>query len=539
MDSTGLRFGVACAGDALKAWQAKTIEELRRIGARPSLVVRCPAPPASAAPPLFQAYRRAAVAAERAVDLATVLPDAPQIPLADAARAAAALDFLLVFGATGLDGALLRAPRFGAWSFRHDAQDASSGRPPGFWEVLTRAPVTEVVLQRLGAAQGAAVTLKRGFFKTVLTYPANVARACDGSAAWPAQVCADIARGTAAYLEAPPEAEPPPAEGAPTHRDVALLLARTAENGAATMARRIFLQEEWCIGIVDAPIHSFLDQPIARPKVRWLAKGGPHEFFADPFGIADGDRVDILCEHLDRQLGRGVLVGLTLDGDRVSPARPVRGLESDVHVSYPFLFRHGGEIYCIPESRMTGKLSLYRADPFPERWVHAATLIDDFNYADATLVHHEGRFWLWAADVPNSGDSTSLFVYHAPELFGPWTPHPANPVKVDVGSARPGGTPFVVNGQLYRPAQDCSKTYGGRIVILRINRLTPTEYEEEAVAAVEPDPDGPFPEGLHTLSAVGERTLVDGKRTRRVTAWDIRRKVLKVAGRMGLGQAPR
>ncbi|MGK4001245.1 hypothetical protein WMF31_01370 [Sorangium sp. So ce1036] len=536
MDSTGLRFGVACAGDALKAWQARAIEELRRVGARPALVVRCPAPPASAAPPLFQAYRRAAVGAERAVDLAAALPDAPRIPLADGARAAAELDFLLVLGAAGLDGALLRAPRHGAWTFRHDAQDASSGRPPGFWEVLTRAPVTEVVLQRLGAAPGAAAPLKRGFFKTVLTYPANVARSCDGSAAWPAQVCADIARGAAGYLEAPPAAEPPPAEGAPTRRDVARLLARTAENRAAFMARRVFLQEEWCIGVVDAPIHSFLGQPSARPKVRWLAEGGPDEFFADPFGVADGDRLSILCEYLDMQLGRGVLVGLTLDGDRVSPARPVADLDPGVHASYPYLFRHGGEIYCVPETRMTGKLSLYRADPFPERWVHAATLLDDFDYSDATLVHHGGRFWLWAADVPYSGDSTSLFLYHAPDLLGPWAPHPANPVKVDVGSARPGGTPFVVDGQLYRPAQDCSRTYGGRIVILRVNRLTPTEYEEEVVAAVEPDPGGPFPEGLHTLSAAGERTLVDGKRTRRVTAQDIRRKVLKIAGRMGLGR---
>ncbi|WP_437286980.1 glucosamine inositolphosphorylceramide transferase family protein [Sorangium sp. So ce406] len=538
MDNVGLRFGVACAGDTLKAWQAKAIEELRRVGARPALVVRCPAPSASAAPPLFQAYRRAAVGAERAVDLAAIVPDAPRVPLADAARVAADLDVLLVFGAAGLDGALLRAPRHGAWSFRHDAQEASSGRPPGFWEVLTRAPLTEVVLQRLGAAQGAAVTLKRGCFKTMPTYPANVASSCEGSAAWPAQVCADIARGAAAYLEAPPAAEPSPAEGAPTHRDVARLLARTAKNQAAFMAWRVFLQDEWCVGIVDAPIHTFLGQPSARPEVRWLIKGEPGAFFADPFGIVDGDRVSILCEHFDPQLRRGVLVGLTLDGDRLSPARRLLGLDPGVHASYPFLLRHGGEIYCIPETCMAGKLSLYRADPFPERWVHVADLFDDFHYADATVVHHEGRFWLWAADVPYPGNSPRLFVYHAPDLLGPWTPHPANPVKVDVGSARPGGTPFVVDGQLYRPAQDCSTSYGGRIVILRVNRLTPTEYDEEVVAAVEPDPGGPFPQGLHTLSAVGERTLVDGKRTRRVSAQDIRRKALKIAGRMGLGRPP-
>jgi hypothetical protein len=29
---------------------------------------------------------------------------------------------------------------------------------------------------------------------------------------------------------------------------------------------------------------------------------------------------------------------------------------------------------------------------------------------------------------------------------------------------------------------------------------------------VEPDKNGPYPDGLHTLSAFGEMTLVDGKR---------------------------
>jgi hypothetical protein len=81
-----------------------------------------------------------------------------------------------------------------------------------------------------------------------------------------------------------------------------------------------------------------------------------------------------------------------------------------------------------------------------------------------------------------------------------------------VRSARPGGTPFHHDGALYRPAQDCSVTYGGRIVINRVLRLSPTAFEEEPVSTVEPDPDGPFPDGLHTLSSLGNVTLVDGKR---------------------------
>src|SRR5213596_456309 len=56
--------------------------------------------------------------------------------------------------------------------------------------------------------------------------------------------------------------------------------------------------------------------------------------------------------------------------------------------------------------------------------------------------------------------------------LGPWRPHPGNPVKVDVRSSRPAGGPFLFGGNLYRPAQDCSRTYGGGITINRVTHLS-------------------------------------------------------------------
>jgi hypothetical protein len=94
-------------------------------------------------------------------------------------------------------------------------------------------------------------------------------------------------------------------------------------------------------------------------------------------------------------------------------------------------------------------------------------------------------------------------------------PHATNPVKVDAGSSRPAGTPFVHGGELYRPAQDCSKTYGRRIVLNRVIKLTVSEFEEERAAVVNPDSNGPYPHGLHTISSVLNApnvTLIDGKR---------------------------
>jgi hypothetical protein len=194
---------------------------------------------------------------------------------------------------------------------------------------------------------------------------------------------------------------------------------------------------------------------------------------------------------------------------------PVRiGPVPPVHLSYPFVLEVDGRLYCLPESNQAREIVLYELERFPDRWKKVATLVSDCVMVDATLFRHEESWWIAATDDSKRGDNSALHLWYATDIAGPWQAHPGNPVKVDVRSARPAGTPFVHEGKLYRPAQDCSKTYGGRTVINRVVTLTRTAFEEEFAVAVEPDVSGPYPRGLHTISAVGAITLIDGKRTR-------------------------
>ena len=192
------------------------------------------------------------------------------------------------------------------------------------------------------------------------------------------------------------------------------------------------------------------------------------------------------------------------------PSIPEVVIELPVHVSYPYLFEHGDSIYCVPETRQAKEIALYRAEDFPHGWSKIATLVSSFPGLDSTIFQYQGRWWLTSAD--GGSPSFNLFVWYAQNPLGPWNPHRLNPVKVDIRSSRPGGSPFMYGDHLYRPAQDCSKTYGWRIVINRITTLTPEEFEEERAAVVGPFANEPFPDGLHTLSAVGDITLIDGKR---------------------------
>ena len=70
-------------------------------------------------------------------------------------------------------------------------------------------------------------------------------------------------------------------------------------------------------------------------------------------------------------------------------------------------------------------------------------------------------------------------------------------------SARPAGPIFAHEGRLYRPAQDCSRTYGGAVVIHRIEALTPEIFREVAVARLDPE----LAQAARTMGASPLRTF--------------------------------
>ncbi len=283
---------------------------------------------------------------------------------------------------------------------------------------------------------------------------------------------------------------------------------RRAVSYATTTYREYFRHRQWGVGVALVPIHRFLESDL-HPDVQWLHPQGGDEYLADPFGVIHEGRLQVLCERYRRATHEGVLATFDWPATGDTPeARAV--LPQKGHASYPFLLEHEGQIYCIPETSAAGEVALYRADAFPDRWTKVATLLGTFAGVDSTVIRFDGRWWIFTMDV-NAPDRR-LHVWFADELEGPWTPHPKNPVADSLASARPAGTPFLWHGNLYRPAQDCSKTYGGRVALNCVEELSPTAFHEYVVSYAEPDRSGPYPLGLHTLSSVGDVTLIDGFR---------------------------
>lgn len=281
------------------------------------------------------------------------------------------------------------------------------------------------------------------------------------------------------------------------------------KNETARRFHALFSHPLWNIGIVEKPIQAFLE-PERIGEVHWLPPLPRGRYLADPFGVLRGGKTHVLCEELDYRTNKGIIVTFQLsDGFVPSTREPV--IVEPTHLSYPYLIEDGGRLFCVPENFSTTEISLYTTDEFPRGWRRVAVLIQGVRAHDSQVFHHDGRWWLCYTDV-DKGPFDKLFLWHSEHLTGPWRPHARNPVKTDAKSARGAGTPFLHRGQLYRPAQDCSRTYGRRIMINRVLTLTPSEFEEETAAVVGPLRRGPYRDGIHTLSGVGNMTLVDGYR---------------------------
>src|SRR5205085_2317507 len=204
--------------------------------------------------------------------------------------------------------------------------------------------------------------------------------------------------------------------------------------------------------------------------------------------------------------------GLVWQGKHTALAR-------SFHLSYPFLIEEDGEVFMIPESNRHNEIALYRARKFPGGWVRETSLLRGIRGAEASVIRHGGLWWMFFTIVgPQARDQRELHVAYAEQLTGPWSLHPQNPIVENRSGARPGGTPFVgSDGRVILPVQDCRRTYGGALRFLRFNTLQPDRIEAAHLPGTLTGDlvSNSHRDGLHTLAACGNLTLLDTKRITR------------------------
>jgi hypothetical protein len=233
-----------------------------------------------------------------------------------------------------------------------------------------------------------------------------------------------------------------------------------------------------------------------------LADDG-NRFYADPFPFRQGGQDFVFVEEFPFSTQRGCISVAKIENGYMHTPLPV--LEESYHLSYPFIFEHGGEIWAIPESGEGRGIYLYRAEQFPFKWKQEGCLLSDINGYDSTLLRHNGRFWLFVCErVWNSSSSDILSVFYSDNLTGQWLPHSDNPVLFDATLSRPAGAIFQRDGNIIRPIQDCSQQYGGAVVLCRIDALGSQEFAQTVTGRIHCEQ-----RGCHTYNNYSGLEVID------------------------------
>ncbi|HEY2600282.1 MAG TPA: hypothetical protein VGI67_01910 [Thermoleophilaceae bacterium] len=496
---------VAALVDSLTvpAWVAWTLDRIAAAdGLDLAAVVAAaqPHPPPPAGYPVYRAYEWAdrrvfgPAPAMRPAELA------PPIAGRRTSRGDEPLDVVVSFlpaTRAAWDGA---PPRHGVWAIVPFDDGRPESAPSRFWELRRGGGMAATALVELRG--GVPRVLARDFARAdhlSLTRTRNAAAWSSGRLVLRCLrrlLRDDSLAASAGTVDE--EARPPGAGVAIRHA------ALSAGRGVAARCRTALRRDEWFVAVRPrAPD----DRPAS--AVRALPNP-PGRYLADPFPIEVSGRHFLFVEDYSRAARRGrISVSEAGPGGVWSPPRTV--LQSEHHLSYPFVFEHEGEIYMLPETSEAGRIELHRAVAFPDRWRLEQVLLDGLTAVDPTLHIEDGRCWLFANVVEGEGDRGELCLFSAGSLDGPWRPHPRNPIVTDPARARPAGRLFRRDGWLIRPGQDCARGYGQAVVLSRVDTLSASDYRETPVDRLPPDWLSGI-EGTHTYTFDSRYECLDGYR---------------------------
>lgn len=238
----------------------------------------------------------------------------------------------------------------------------------------------------------------------------------------------------------------------------------------------------------------------------WI--GPRNHFFADPILIERDGRTWLFVEDFLFGEGRAVISCGEVEADG-SVSGFTRVLTRPYHLSFPFIFSAGDEIYMIPESRDAGRIELYRAKEFPWEWQLSRTLLERPGIDTVLHVDQDGTHYFFTSFQQNPNASPFLYVFHSSSLEEPWRLHPASPISLDARYARNGGAILPVDKDQVRVSQDATNRYGSRLHFHRITRLNAKEYAEELIGSRTPD-WGRSVIGTHTYTRSSQWEAIDG-----------------------------
>lgn len=196
---------------------------------------------------------------------------------------------------------------------------------------------------------------------------------------------------------------------------------------------------------------------------------------ADPFLFPYNGEEYLFYELYDKITRRGYIAYSKITENGVTKPKIV--IKKPYHMSFPYIFLTGNEIYMIPETSGDHTIQLYKAVSFPDVW-QSENMLSDIVACD-TVICEEGNSKFLLTSLTDNGDCccVSNVAYRLDEsLRVNGAPIPC--ISGDKG-VRNGGAIFNYEDKTVRVGQDCSgHSYGKGLCFWYIKSIDP--YVEES-----------------------------------------------------------
>ena len=266
--------------------------------------------------------------------------------------------------------------------------------------------------------------------------------------------------------------------------------------------KKHLLYTNYNIGFVENNIKGvFSGEPI---KVRWVKHHYKDRWFADPFILEVNDtEFVVLVEEWYDPIKRGRISRLIIDKCSLKIKDLKVVLDLDTHLSFPAIERIGNDIYIHPENSAQNCHKSYKynssLDIFEESCV-----ISNKPLVDSIFTDYFGDRFLFTTELPDANTKTlniytkdinsNLYNYKESILF-----------KENI--ARMAGNFFMVDAEVYRPAQVCIKSYGDAVSIQRVS-FDNGEWTFKEIRRIY-SPNKNYQLGFHTFNLYKDTIVVD------------------------------
>lgn len=259
----------------------------------------------------------------------------------------------------------------------------------------------------------------------------------------------------------------------------------------------------WALGFVRGGLQTVMEADhldvdwVKMPEDRW---------FADPFVLdVTDEEILLLVEDYPYATKKGVISQLHINRKTMEITSRKVLLDLPHHLSFPAIWRKDGHIYVYPESAKSGRLDMYEYSAKKEELTFVKTICDDVIW-DSYITEAFGEQLLFTGAHTNNDYILDIYRWdNKKERFLHF-----DEVHSRFKNSRLGGALFEYKGEMYYPAQNCERVYGGAIDIKRIELENERIRELETVKHLE-SPHPTMKLGMHTMNEYKGVVVIDVK----------------------------